>query len=303
MKSYVERERECEIAFQNNGPYWHVYSSGKETPVLFVEQEDFVFVMNVICLTKIKCPKVHIIAYEVMGNHFHFLLSGEENDVNGFCTKTTKKLSRHFSLPKTFGFKRKAVETLQAIRNTLVYIHRNGYVANPTETPFSYPWGTGPYYFCNMPFAYKPCSEVFTDERRRMFKGRSPEIPGDWRVINGYIMPESFCSIKFGMALFRNAHHYFSSISKNVETFGELAEEFDDGEFLTDPEIYKRICKLINSKYNILRIRDLSRAQKLEIAKMLHFDYKSSNGQIRRVLGLSAYEVNSLFPLAKEIND
>lgn len=33
-----------------------------------------------------------------------------------------------------------------------------------------------------------------------------------------------------------------------------------------------------------------------DLARTLHYDYRSSNGQIRRVLGLGQYEVDSLFP-------
>lgn len=300
MKSYVEREKECEIAFLNNGPFWHVFSPGKETPVLFVEDDDYVYAMNVVCLAKISFPNVYVVAFEIMDNHFHFLLSGTESDIDGFCKLIIKKLSRYFPLPKAFCFKRKLIETLQSFRNNVIYIHRNGYVINPTETPFSYQWGTGPYYFCNFPFESRPAKEVFTDERRKMFKGRAPEIPKDWEIFNGYVMPSSYCSIKYGMALFRDAHHYFSSLFKNVESLVELAEEFDDGEYLTDPELMKVVSGAIRSRYNVLRIKDLTRAQKLELAKMLHFDYKSSNGQVRRVLNLSPYEVNSLFPLTKE---
>jgi len=300
MKSYAEREKECEAAFLNNGPFWHVDSPGKETPILFVEKDDFVFAMNIICLAKILFPNVYVIAFEIMDNHFHFLLSGSETDIDGFCNLITKKLSRHFSLPKTFRFQLRPLNTLKSFRNNVVYIHRNGYVVDPAETPFSYQWGTGPYYFSRFKFETRPSKQVFTDERRKMFRGRAPEIPDGWKIINGYVMPSSYCSIKFGMALFRDAHHYFSSLFKNVESYGELAEEFKDGEYLTDPELYNVITNIIKTKYNILTINDLTRAQKLDLANMMHFDYKSSNGQIRRVLNLSLYDVNSLFPLTKE---
>ena len=43
---------------------------------------------------------------------------------------------------------------------------------------------------------------------------------------------------------------------------------------------------------------DLSKAQKMDLARSLHYDFRSSNGQIRRILGLSQYEVDSLFPLS-----
>lgn len=88
-------------------------------------------------------------------------------------------------------------------------------------------------------------------------------LPGEWEVVGGYVAPWSYCSVKFGMAMFRDAHHYFMMVSKNVEAYAELAK----------PQI-------------------------LDIARNLRYDFRSSNGQIRRVLGLSQYEIDSIFPLA-----
>ena len=45
--------------------------------------------------------------------------------------------------------------------------------------------------------------------------------------------------------------------------------------------------------------KELTGAQRLDLARTLHFDYRSYNGQIRRLLNLSQYEVDSLFPARK----
>ena len=39
---------------------------------------------------------------------------------------------------------------------------------------------------------------------------------------NGYVAPISYCSIDRGMSMFRDAHHYFSIVGKNVEAYSEL---------------------------------------------------------------------------------
>ena len=100
------------------------------------------------------------------------------------------------------------------------------------------------------------------------------------------------------MAIFRDAHHYFSMVSKNVEAYSELAAKIDDGEFLTDTELFTQVTKIVKSGYGLNALKDLSKAQKLDLARKLHYDYRSSNGQIRRTLGLTQYEVDSLFPLS-----
>lgn len=200
------------------------------------------------------------------------------------------------ALSARFQMSLKPVPDLKALRNTIVYVNRNGYVVTPECTPFSYPWGTGPYYFCRfLPDAR--LSDLKDRAARRMFKGRNPHLPGDYLVINGHIAPPSYCDIRLGMAMFRNAHHYFWMVSKDVEAYEEIAKDLDDGEFLTDNELFTQLWKYVRSAYDISSLKELSQAQKMDLAKRLRYDYRSSNGQIRRVLGLSQYEVDSLFPL------
>ena len=121
-------------------------------------------------------------------------------------------------------------------------------------------------------------------------------------MIDGYIAPKSYCAIIFGTVIFRDAHHYFSMVSKNVEAYSELAAEIDDEEFLTDTELFTQVTKIVKSGYGLNALKDLSKAQKLDLARKLHYDYRSSNGQIRRTVGLTQYEVDSLFPLSADKN-
>lgn len=83
---------------------------------------------------------------------------------------------------------------------------------------------------------------------------------GSGQVIDGYIAPPSFCDIRLGMAI---------------------------------------LLQKVRDQYRVASFRDLSKAQRLDLARTLHYDYRSSNGQIRRVLGLTQYEVDSLFPMGK----
>lgn len=301
MKNYNEKERSCEATFFSAGPYWHAYTSGKETAILFTNIDDLRFAMNVIAQAADKFPELKIIAFEVMSNHFHFVISGEESTIRAFFESIRKRVSRSIPGIKKAKLTIKPINDLQSLRNNIVYTNRNGYVVDYNYTPFSYPWGTGGYYFTRFPLE-KPYSEIYTGPRRKMFRGRDPKLPGDWRTIDGYIAPISFCSIAFGMAIFRDAHHYFSLVSKNIEAYSELAEGLDDSDFLTDIELFAQVVKIVKSDYGLNSLKDLSKAQKLDLARKLHFKYRSSNGQIRRTLGLTQYEVDSLFPLSADNN-
>lgn len=303
MATFREKELYCQQTFLSGGPYWHLFTSGKQTPIIFERIEDYAFAMNVVAQAALAFPTIKIVAFALMSNHLHILASGDEESIMMLFAFIRKRLARGLkksgcgTLPDAFAASIKEVADLDALRNTIVYINRNGYVADPSHTPFSYPWGTAGYYFNRYRFNLW-FRNLDTVARRSMFRGRVPAFLGDTPVEDGYVSPIAYCSVKFGMAMFRDAHHYFAMVSKNVEACASVAADIDDEEFLTDTELFTRISAMIKERYHQPALRDLAKAQKLDLARTLRYDFRSSNGQIRRILGLSQYEVDALFPLS-----
>ena len=131
MKNYNEKERSCEATFFSAGPYWDAYTSGKETPILFTGSDDFRFAMNVIAQAADKFPELRIIAFEVMNNHFHFVISGSESVIQAFFEFIRRRISRSISGIKKAKLTIKPIKDLQSLRNNIIYTNRNGYVADP----------------------------------------------------------------------------------------------------------------------------------------------------------------------------
>lgn len=300
MKTYTEKEKLCETLFADGGNYWHVFTNGRDTPLLFASPDDFVFVMNVIAQAA-ACyfAEIKLITFAVMNNHFHFVISAHgDGSIHSFFDLLKKRLSRSMPLVKPVTLNLKRITDLKSLRNNIVYVNRNGYVANPDCTPFNYPWGSGRFYFNDCNSGGTPYSDFYADFKRKMFRGREPKLPVDWLVRDGYIVPGSYCAVKFGMSLFRDAHHYFSMVSKNVEAYSGVAVEIDDREYLTDSELFEQLLRIIRERYAQTSLKTLSGAQKQDLARCLHYDFRSSNAQIRRLLGLSHYEIAALFPLS-----
>ena len=297
MKNFSEKERLCETAFDSGEPYWHAYTSGKDTPIIFVNDEELTFAMNAIAFSANLFPRVRIIAFQLMNNHFHFVVSARMEDIHEFWMLLQKKLVRFFPVLSRTAMNIKPIVDLRSLRNNIVYTNRNGYVANPDFTPFSYPWGTGRYYFMDWPDG-RSMSEITFDGKRKMFRCRTPQVPDEWHVTDGYVTPCAYCSIKFGISMFRDAHHYFAMVSKNIESYKEVATDIDDSEFLTDAEMFAQISKTLGASYGASALKELSRSQKFDIALTMRRDWHASNGQIKRILGLSQYEVDSIFPLS-----
>lgn len=297
MKTFSQSERSCEASFLSGGHFWHAYTSGKDTPLLFSDRDGFRLAMNIIAQAANMHPQIRILAFEVMSNHFHFVVSSpNKTELLEFWESVRRRLLRFDQNAKSIALSTKSIESLKALRNNIVYTNRNGYVADHKYTPFSYPWGTGRYYYLDSSDGVE-LKNIFTINKRAMFRSRTPELPDHWRVSDGYVLPTSYCAINYGMAMFRDAHHYFAMISKNVESYAELAVELDDSEFLTDSELFSQVMTALRTDYGVASFKELSKAQKYDLAHQLRRKFRSSNGQIRRVLGLNQYEIDTLFPL------
>lgn len=303
MRNFSESERHCQMSFSMCGEVYHAYTSGREMPVLLTSVDDLAFTMNVIAYAAFTFrDAIKIVAFAVMNNHFHFVLAGSRTDISDFFRFIVKKLKRTIPGAGEMTLYFKPISDLGAMRNNIVYTNRNGYVANPDHTPFSYPWGTGRYYFNEIPSS-ATFADIGYNQNRTIFRGANVHLPADWPMEyehDGsssavYVAPGSYCAISLGMAMFRDAHQYFAMVSKNVEAYAGIAVDLDDGEFLTDQELFAEVLKILRSKYAGARVSDLSGAQKLDIVRTLHYDYRSSNGQIRRVLGIGQYDVDQMF--------
>ena len=148
MGTYLEAERQCQATFQTCSAVFHAYTSGKEMPILFTNEQDLTFAMNVIAAAAfLFMDSSRIIAFALMNNHLHFIITGRESDIEGFFNYILKKLKTSIPEAGRMALSLKPIEDLAAMRNNIVYTNRNGFVANPGHTPFSYPWGTGRYYF------------------------------------------------------------------------------------------------------------------------------------------------------------
>lgn len=305
MINFSESERTCEALFLSKGPFWHLYTPGVDTPLIFSTVDDFKFMMNLQAKCYYQHPGLKLYSFSDMGNHIHHVQSGTKDEVLSCFDSIRKGLIRYFvpqgksHLLENFVPTVKPIVDLKQLRNNIVYSHRNGFVVDRSHTPFSYPWSTGRYYFNPFPLEHK-FSEVSYRDAREMFCSRHPGLPSDYQMIDGYIAPTSYCDITTGMSFFRDAHQYFSMLSKNVEAYSELALEFGENVILTDNELYGHTSKLSREVYGVKQIADLNRSQVAELAKTMHYDFHASNEQIRRILSLSIADVNSLFPLSSK---
>ena len=302
--SFSEKESLCEYRFRNSGPFWHLTTPGQLQEVLFITEDDYRFGMSstAICSAEIG---VVIYAHTLMGNHIHDLVEGSRDLCIQYISRRRERLKRYLRLQgrdvdlSAFKCEPIPVTSLQMLRNEIIYIHRNGYVVNTRYTPFSYPWGTGAYYFNPLSREDEgvPFSSLTHQRRREVFHGRTVDLPETYRFRNGFIYPPSFCKIDQGEEFFRDAHQYFTLLSKNFEAYSEEARRLGDSVILTDEEMFSAVQLESKKRFAVRKPSELSLKEKVEIARVMHEDYASSNSQIHRILNLDMHTVNTLFPL------
>ena len=110
------------------------------------------------------------------------------------------------------------------------------------------------------------------------------------------VLVTSFCDISLGERMFQDARSYFNSLTRNAEAFSLIAERLKDSIFLTDEELFNISVKYAETNFGTKTITMLSPEHKIQLAKELHFRYKATNQQIRRILRMDIHILNEMFP-------
>ncbi len=308
INDFAFRERECENDFINQGPFWHLYTPGEFQEIIFKNEEDYKYgvTSSALALTETNDSGhyVRIYSFAVMSNHIHELLAGSREACMEYFRRRKSKLVRYFAnkvdLSK-FLCDLKRLDDLKSFRNVVAYIHRNGFVINAKETPFSYEWSSGRHYFNPgmREVTLKKVSDLSYRKKKSMLKCRGTKDYDELFFFKGYVSPLCFCEISGGESLFRNAHQYFHAISRDVESYGAIAEKLGDKIFLNDEELFSVVCRKSKEMHDNSNPKLLPAEAKTEMAIWMHKEYNASNGQIVRILKIDKFIVESLFPKAR----
>lgn len=302
-RDFYRVEGGCELGFRELGQCFHLCTS-ENSPILFHNESEFETAMNIVALLSFIYPDVSVITFEIMSNHMHFAVAGKRERIIVWFEDLVKKMRMHPVLCESkrtlesVDVKLIDISSLENMRNVIAYINRNGSVVNPDETPFSYPWGANRYYF--NPESRKRYDssgiKLSFSQRREMFRSNKGDCFKEIISLDGYISPLCFCRVGVGESMFRNARHYFSKITKNIESYSEIAKGIGKSLFYNDDELYSLVAAECLKNYGIKSPKMVDAAAKMVFAKKLHYEYNSSNKQISRILGMDINAVSSIFP-------
>lgn len=301
MNNFYNQENACTFKFKELGACYHLWTP-ENFEIIFTSEAEFKQGMNIIGLCAALFPDIIFLTFELMSNHLHIVLSGNIDRIIQLFAFIKKYLSRHTRLEgkniqwNDFHAKYRKIETLEDLRNVIIYTNRNGFVAHSGYTPYSYPWGANRYYFNDdaQKLASFESVKMSFKEKRQALNSHDADNIGNIKTFDGYVLPLDFCHIKDGEALFRNASHYFNKLSKSIECDKLIAKEIGESIFYSDDELYGVISKLCKEQYNNLNPSSVKNEQKIALAKIMRFDYNASSKQIGRILKLSAETMESL---------
>lgn len=302
-ETYFDKEQEAEHMFNTNGPFWHLYTPGNLTSVIFLEDEDFIFCMNLIAQVTAKFPEVQIYTFEIMNNHLHIILSGKEaicrmmfNMIKERLIRYLRNKGRSMNLDK-FDCSLIRITDLKMLRNEIVYVNRNGYVARHDCTPYSYTWGAGIAIF-NPITRLLPStrySKLTVRQKRDLCKSKEIDLPGNLLVYGPVILPSSYCALQKTEQFFRSPHHYFSLLSKNWEAYSEIAKRLGETMIITNEEMYGAVSALSAKVFGIKNPKLLAANSKIELARRMKTEFYASPKQIRSILNLDQSVIDELF--------
>ena len=277
--------------------YYHLFSDGFRTDVLFEDVKAFVAGMNIVALCYLKC-EARILAFVLMDNHVHFILYGEEQECILFRDKFIHRYGIWFSNAypgrrcEMLDFDIKLIDGERYLLNSITYVLRNGIAAGYAYSADDYLWSSGGIYFRlpqrmeTLVSSWKTISEIPSTECRRMFNTRD-KFPADWRVTpEGFIWPGNYLDFRLVESLFKssNAFTFFMGQLKEREINESLG--INDRVSLPDLELREKAVNKSYKLYSETNLRNLDVRQRIAIGKELRREYRCSVKQIARIIHL-----------------
>ena len=294
------------MIYRGLGPCHHLYTA-EGFDIIFATEEDFKAGMTILAICALAFPTVKIITFQLMGNHVHLTVAGERD----MCLA----LFRMFRLRLRLYLKGigsptditgwdcniKVITDLKYLRTVIIYTNRNGFVVNPGYTPFSYRWGANRFFYNQdaVDNLSNSRDKLTVKQIRNLMHSAKYDRFAGLPMVDGYVSPLAFSDVKAGMALFRDAHHYFHMVSRDIESQSLIAKELGESVFYSDNELFNAVMLFIRDKYGVMSPPSLSKDSKIETAVWMHHNYNASNKQIGRILHLDLQIVDALFPPKK----
>ena len=281
--------------------YFFITTEHLEDSLWFRDMEDFKAGMNLVALLATTL-NISILSFILMSNHVHFVLIGSYEEAQRFINLLKQYHSRY--LWKKYGIK----ETLQgivvdiqeielsdeSIEKVIAYTQMNSVAANICTFPADYPWGSGSCFFRVKPVKGTPIRQLSGREQARILRTRK-KVPKHLLLSDdGYILPESYVSVKFVEGLFQTPKRMQYFLQNSSKAKKRLARSEEGLPAFRDQVVVAAIPDLCHSLFQCRSVEGLKEPQLAELFRHLRFRFSADVNQIARAAGFPYEKVARL---------
>ena len=300
--NYYDIEKLCQHYFEKIGTAYHLCTP-ENHPIIFRNPDDFKKGMSMIGIVAKAHKKVLLMTFELMSNHLHMIIIGKPEDIEEFFRCLKRLLEKNlYSDGNTLdlgglNMQLHEITTLESLRNAIAYANRNGSVVDRHVSPYTYPWGANKYFFnteakCRFEERKR---KITVREKRRMTRSHKYDCMEELHMVDGYVCPLSFCCVTDAENLFRDARHYFTKVSRHIESYDEIAKMIGEQIYYTDDDLFSIVCSWAAKKFGCNIPSQLQKDEKIEMAKLLRREYNADIRKIGRLLKMDMAVLTALF--------
>lgn len=273
--------------------FWLVTTDHLSDRIWFRDDEDFKMGMNLVAILAFVLG-VDVLAFELMSNHVHFVLSCSKSQARRFIDAYKKRYSQYLS--KKYGtrdFLRKLSVDIrpidgmdESLERAIAYVQMNCVAARICLSPIFYPWGTGSCFFKVTPAKGHRIDTLSGRSRRRLLHSTETLPPHFLVGEDGYILPECYVKGEWVESIFRTPQRmdYFLRNSSKAK---QRLDSDDKAPSFKDQLVQAAIPDLCQSLFRKTSLAELDEEQQVELIKQLRFRFSANIHQFMRVTGLS----------------
>ena len=291
--------------------FFHLFSNGEDAADFVLDEKDCTATVNRIAIVAHRTGVV-IVAYDVESTHLHVLIYAIEEKADAFRfelqrdTRLYITLTRGTNVGAVFNLSMYRIDDEKYLHTAATYVICQATKEGRRIMPYDYRWCTAPLYFrsgindrlwrVGADGTDRPVikmKDISCRNRRDLFRTRDTNIPEDWEVCEGMILPSSFVDIQMFENIFRthNAFRVFMAssrdgdrvvISKMADTRGVSLEE-DEAR-----KVCASLCKQIFGKSNP---RLLKTGERIHLAQEMRKRYNVGYSQLARRVCLPESEI------------
>ena len=98
--AFFNKEQDCEVKFLSSGTVFNV-NTPENHPIIFSNADDYKSAMTILAICKMEYSDLQLYAFQIMSNHFHFVIGGQRSRILEFFDLFSDHLRRHFGKEAT----------------------------------------------------------------------------------------------------------------------------------------------------------------------------------------------------------